>query len=369
MKIRRTASGRPTQIAAAGALVAVAGLAGGCTAGPAASASPAARKAAAARTPRWQLQAPPESAGTADRAFGAVSCSSSSACLAIATHDYDQHGYGQFSETWNGSHWTLRTVPAPGAVYPGAVYLYGVQCRSARWCVAVGTIGTTGTVGVSSTDFVPVVDHWNGSAWTQAKAPVPAGATMSQLGAVACSGTTACMAVGSSGKGSGVPGLLAERWNGSAWKIQPVPAPSADGGVLAAVACPAADACRAVGSDKGGLFSEVWDGSSWVIRPVPVPAGGSAAELSGVSCTAADSCEAVGTYSKRGTSRPLAEVWSGSAWLAQAPSAVSGATSTGLDAVSCISATDCEAAGKAGTRTGPIQAGDSTHLLALRYSS
>jgi hypothetical protein len=346
MKIRRSVAVRLTLVAAVAALAAVAGLAGAFATGPAAGAGRVAGKAAAARTPTWRMQAPPEPARTTNQAFGAVSCSSSSACLAIATHDFDEHGYGQFAETWNGSHWIVRTVP-----HPEAVYLYGVQCRSARWCVAVGTIGASGN------DFVPVADRWNGRAWRQSKPPVPAGATINALTAVACSGTTACTAIGDSGKGSGLPGLLAERWNGSDWKIQSIPAPSAGGGVLAAVACPTAHACRAVGSDKKGLFSEVWNGSSWVIRPVPVPAGGSAAKLSGVSCAAADSCEAVGTYRKGGISRPLAEAWNGSRWLTQTPSAVSGATSTGLDAVSCVSATDCEAAGQAGTTAGPPQAG------------
>jgi hypothetical protein len=402
MKIRRTGSGRLTQVAAASVLTAVAGLAGAVASGPAASASPVAGKTAA--TPTWRMQAPPEPAKTTDQAFGPVSCSSSSACLALATHDFDAHGYGQFAETWNGSHWSVRTVPNPGAVF-----LYGVQCRSAKWCVAVGTIGATGD------DFVPVADRWNGSAWTQSKPPVPAGATLSQLGAVACSATTACTAVGSSGKGSGTPGLLAERWNGSAWKIQSIPAPAARGGVLAAVACPAARACRAVGSDSKGLFSEVWNGSSWVVRPVPVPSGGADADLEAVSCTAADRCEAVGSYARGETFRPLAERWNGSRWLAQAPPTISGAPAADLDAVSCVSATDCEAAGEAqtkagsqagvvekwnGTRwsvqeqvlpagdrsaalsgisctTGPVceavgnhgQTGDGTHLLALRYSS
>jgi hypothetical protein len=341
MKIKRTVARRLTQVAAAGALAAVAGLAGACASGPVASASPVAGKAAT-----WRMQAPPEPAGTTDQAFGDVSCSSSSACLALATHDYDAHGYGQFAETWNGSRWTPRTVPNAGDVY-----LYGVNCQSARWCVAVGT-----TAGTSIDHFVPVVDRWNGSAWRQASLPVPAGAT-GGLGAVACSGITACTAVGSSGKGSGAPGLLAERWNGSAWKIQSIPAPSARDGVLAAVACPAARACRAVGSDSKGLFSEVWNGSSWVIRPVPVPSGGADADLEAVSCTAADRCEAVGTYSKGGTSRLLAERWNGSRWLAQAPSAVAGAASTKLFAVSCVSATDCEAAGQTGTVALPDSAG------------
>src|SRR5262249_23764602 len=157
------------------------------------------------------------------------------------------------AETWNGSRWTVRTVPKPEDAY-----LYGVQCRSAHWCVAVGAIKAVPPVG---DDYVPVADRWNGSAWAQVRPPVPAGATNSDLGAVACSGTTACMAIGESAKGTGAPGLLAERWNGSSWEIQPVPAPDGGGGLLEAVACPEADACRAVGSDSKGLFSEIWNGS------------------------------------------------------------------------------------------------------------
>jgi hypothetical protein len=253
-------------------------------------------------------------------------------------------GVGGFAETWNGLHWTVRTVPDGKA----ADDLEGVTCRSAQWCVAVGS-------KASGNDFVPVTDRWNGRAWTQAEPPAPGGATNGDLAAVACSATTACTAIGESATGKGVPTLLAERWNGSAWKIQPLPAPPG-GGLLHAVACPAASACRAVGSDDKGLFSEVWNGAAWVIRPVPVPPGGSFAGLNGVSCTAAAFCEAVGSYEKGGTFRSLAEVWTGSRWLLQAPSAGPGATSSQLNAVSCVSATDCEAAGDAQT-TATGQAG------------
>jgi hypothetical protein len=336
IKMRRTVSGRLTQIAAVGALAA-AGLAGVV----AASASPVAGNAPAA--PTWKMQTPPEPAGTTNQAFGAVSCASSSACLTLAINDFPR-GFGEFAETWNESRWTVRTVPDGKTTYD----LQGVKCRSAQWCVAVGTTA-------SGNNFVPAADHWNGSAWTQARPPAPAGATNSDLAAVACSGTTACTAIGESAKGKGAPTPLAERWNGSAWKVQPVPAPPG-GGLLQAVACPAAHACRAVGSDNKGLFSAVWNGSSWVIRPVPVPAGGSSAGLTGVSCTAADFCEAVGSYQKAGTFRSLAEVWNGSRWRPQAPPTVSGAMSSQLNAVSCVSATDCEAAGDART-TATLQVG------------
>jgi hypothetical protein len=348
IRMRRTLSVRLTQIAAVGALaaagLAAAGLAAVGATDSAASASPVTGKAAAATAPTWKMQAPPEPAGTTDQAFGAVSCSSSSACLAIAINDFPR-GFGQFAETWNGSHWTVRTVPGGNSTDE----LQGVKCRSAQWCMAVGT-------KASGNDFVPVADRWNGSAWTPTKAPAPAGATNSDLGAVACSGTTACTAIGETAKGKAAPTLLAERWNGSAWKIQSVPAPTGGGGLLNAVACPAARACRAVGDDNKGLFSEVWNGSSWAIRPVPVPAGGSSAGLGSVSCTAANFCEAVGSYQKGGAFRWLAEVWNGSRWRAQTLPA-SGAAASQLNAVSCVSATDCEAAGDAGVAEGPQEAG------------
>jgi hypothetical protein len=215
--------------------------------------------------------------------------------------------------------------------------------------MAVGAIPAFPPTGPN---YVPVADRWNGRAWTQVNPPAPASATTSELTAVACSGTTACTAIGQDQRPTGTPPrVLADRWNGSAWKIQPVAAPPA-GGLLDAIACPAAHACRAVGSDTTGLFSEVWNGAKWVVRPVPVPAGGSSAGLTSISCTATNSCEAVGTYEQGGTFLPLAEVWNGSRWRAQASPAVPGATSAGLDTVSCVSASDCEAGGDAATTAG-----------------
>ena len=299
-------------------------------------------------------------AGTTNQGFGAVSCSSSSACLAIAINDFPR-GFGEFAETWNGSRWAVRAVPDGQA----GADLDGVACRSARWCVGVGARAS------GDVNSVPVADRWNGSSWTQARPPVPAGATTSGLGAVACSGSRACTAVGSFARGRGAPRPLAVRWNGSAWKVQPVPAPTATGSMLAAVACPAADACRAVGSDLKGLFAAVWNGSAWRLRPVPVPAGSSSALLNGLSCPAADRCEAVGTYStKKGYFRSLAEAWNGSRWHVQARPPFSVAPVSSLNGVSCVSATDCEAAGgarlTAGTRAGVLEKWNGTRWLVQR---
>ena len=349
MRVRRTGSGQRAQIMLVAVLTAAAGLAGALAVGPVASASPLAGKAAAPRTLAWRVQAPPVPSGTTNQGFGGVSCSSSSACLAIAINDFPR-GFGEFAETWNGSRWAVQRVPGGQA----GADLDGVTCRTARWCLGVGSKAS------GDVTSVPVADRWNGTAWTQARPPVPAGATTAGLSAAACTGTRACTAVGSFARGTGAPRPLAERWNGSAWKTEPVPAPTATGSMLTAVACRTVRACRAVGTDLKGLFSEIWNGSTWRIRPVPVPAGGSFAELNDISCPAADSCEAVGSYSNsKGDFRSLAEAWNGSRWHVQARPPASVATVTRLNAVSCVSATNCEAAGDAritaGTQAGALE--------------
>src|ERR1700752_3641228 len=103
MKITLTVPRRLTHIAVAGALTATVGLAGPLAAGPAASASPVAGQAAAT-SPRWRTQATPEPAKTIDQSFDDVSCSSSSACLAIASYVLPHKKdiiLGTFAETWN----------------------------------------------------------------------------------------------------------------------------------------------------------------------------------------------------------------------------------------------------------------------------
>ncbi len=351
MKIRLTVSRRQTQIGAAAALAATAGLAGMLAAVPPASASPAAGQAAAT-TPAWRTQATPEPAGSIDQSFDGVSCTSSTACMGIGSYVLAHHAgviLGEFGETWNGARWTVRKVPNG----TGRVFLEAVKCRSARWCVAVGDISPRPNGGNGS----PVVDTWNGGTWKQVKLPLPAGATNGALYTVACSGTAACTAIGQSANGSQAPSLLAERWNGSSWKAQSMPEPA--GATLTGVACPTVHACRAVGEDNQGLLTEFWNGSAWTVVPAPVPAGTTLQDVSAISCISADSCEAVGGYESDSNSfwYTLAEVWNGSRWRVQPTPAFSGATSATLSAVSCVSATDCEAGGQITTKGGSVAAG------------
>jgi hypothetical protein len=68
---------------------------------------------------------------------------------------------------------------------------------------------------------------------------------------------------------------LAERWGGSTWKTQQVPDVNEIGYTqLTAVSCSAASACVAMGTYNGGTgaISELWNGTSWKLYPMPGPA-------------------------------------------------------------------------------------------------
>ena len=91
-----------------------------------------------------------------------------------------------------GGNWALDTLPA------GAGTLEGVACISPADCWAVGS-----PFGLDNPTRTTAL-HWDGSAWTRASSPfrVREGKpTVHSLSAIACSGTTACLAVGEANAG------------------------------------------------------------------------------------------------------------------------------------------------------------------------
>jgi hypothetical protein len=137
----------------------------------------------------------------------------------------------------------------------------------------------------------------------------------------------------------------------STWTFQPVPAPAgSEFPTLEGVSCPSADSCTAVGAAEvngtGEAVADSWNGSAWSSQTTsPLPPHRSASGLNGVSCPSATYCVAVGGTSSRSFSYPLAEVWNGSTWTSMTVPApiTSPARSTTLASVSCVSAADCTA--------------------------
>ena len=165
--------------------------------------------------------------------------------------------------------------------------------------------------------------------------------TARELLDVACATAKNCLAVGNDQnafKGAGGP--LAERWNGTTWRIIAVKLPSgATGGVLGRISCARATHCVAVGFyDKGSghqfALADTWNGSTWTPVQPPAP-GGQNTALTGVSCKSVTRCVAVGMFTKNASGGPtgaaLAETLNGGKWTQARPPVPAGAVLSGLD--------------------------------------
>ena len=286
---------------------------------------------------RWQLQPPaiPQAAIASD--LSAVSCPFVNFCAAVGGDEESGSVFNAEVETWNGSAWTLGTIPNAGNTA-----LNGVSCNGAKVCTAVGDVLSGGSI-------VTLALRWNGTDWTAQSTPNPTGVTSSFLIGVSCPSVKNCIAVGRSLDGSGNQIPFAEHWNGTSWTIKNTPVPAgAHIPQLNGVSCTSSTACQAVGSDDTGTWAEQWDGTSWTIKNTPIPSGGRNGFLGGVSCTAANACTAVGDFVNASNKAvPLAERWNGTNWAAQNAKVPSGSISE-FSSVSCTTtqfSTGCNAVG------------------------
>jgi hypothetical protein len=266
----------------------------------------------------WAIQVIPTPAGTTESDLESVSCTSASACTAVGTY-LASTPVKVLAERWNGKSWAVQTTPNPTTT--GASSLFGVSCRSARSCTAVGSDGT-------ALLSVPLAEHWNGKSWAIQTTPNPkAGHTV--LTGVSCLSATSCTAVGNyqlfDSGATKTYATLAEHWNGKSWAIQTTPNPNPDGGKqheqddLVGVSCVSAKSCTAAGFYYGALgaltLAEHWNGTSWTVQSTPNPNTTGGSNFAGVSCVSGKSCTAVGNY---GNVLTLAERWNGTAWAIQA---------------------------------------------------
>jgi hypothetical protein len=249
-----------------------------------------------------------------------------------------QSGTSALAELWDGSTWSTRKVPAPLGTT-----LSSVSCTSTSWCVGVGTYRPKGYQGPT----YPLAEAWNGTTWKQQ--PVPAHSTSAHqnaLSSVSCVSPEDCWAVGSYSAynpGGGSTYTLAEHWNGTAWSIVPsgvLDQPPAN--FLTSVSCVDADFCVAAGYNWGSSsttgFLDIWNGTSWKIL---VTAFGTGTELNSVSCAATSACAVVGFYEYSGTGDTVVGAWNGSKWTGTYPSNPGSATSSNLAATSCVTGARC----------------------------
>jgi hypothetical protein len=290
----------------------------------------------------WSTQStpnPPVPPGPVGEAkLEGVSCYSASMCVAVGENKQQGKAYAQW---WNGSSWSASKLQEGFA--NGS--RYGVACVSATVCQIVGTSSNGAAVAEEAFVFGNEL-----SVNTTNTAANPEGAAKVVLRDISCTASSACTAVGSYEK-EGKTKTLAERWNGTAWSIQTTPNPETGSGMLWGVSCASATSCWAVGKNDANTYAMSWNGTSWSASTPPKPAGATSAGLQKLSCPSTTSCTAVGSYYNGTVWKTLAESWNGSSWSVSStpnPSeaksgALSGSFLTGL---SCTAANSCIAVGR-----------------------
>jgi hypothetical protein len=292
-------------------------------------------KTQGAEAPEWEIQATPSEVEQSELAD--VSCAPGQ-CIAVGVDSS-----GPLVEVWDGEEWTIESNPA------GVVELNNVECLvNVEACVAVGGKEGEAWVGV-----------WSTSVGWQTLPMEKAPGSSSTLNGASCVGkdsTKECWVVGSYTEfGSDSP--LAMRWSTVIGKWETIEAPSeGEGSELNAVSCNAVGSCVAAGhytdfGDKHPLVTS-WDGEEWSAEEPPSPeAEGADTYLSDVSCTGAagpsTACVAVGANDNGAPQTPVGTLWNGEEWSLTTPvepSEVEG--DYALRGVSCVSETQCYAAGK-----------------------
>lgn len=220
------------------------------------------------------------------------------------------YGIDPLIEHWNGTAWSIVASPPLGTE--------GGDEWGTLSDVAAISSGDVWAVGYRSAgDYQGLVEHWGGSNWSVAADASPAG---SYLSSVSATGPNDVWAVG----GSDPHNNFIEHWNGASWSVVASPQP-ARGSSLDSVRAISPTDAWAVGSQTASTGAEVtftlhWNGATWNEVPSPNMSTASSAsnQLRSVTAISPNNVWAVGMYENEQTSihqhRTLALRWNGSSW-------------------------------------------------------
>ena len=217
-----------------------------------------------------------------------ISCVSSSFCAAVSTYTSDNTPTTGSLSLWDGTRWTAQPIPNFGAA--------SVSCTSASFCLATSDETHAGWA------------VWNGSVWA-VKNQNP---SVYDMGPVSCVSSTFCQSVGY--------GSVMFGFNGTSWTRTTLPGATS-------VSCVTKTFCVAAGTNgQGNGISYTFNGTAWggaVANPV----------AGAISCRTTTFC--------LGAADGKTAVYNGTTW--SGTSAVL-AGQTGTTAASCVSPTFCIAA-------------------------
>lgn len=245
--------------------------------------------------------------------------------------------------------WSARTAPAVTAASPaGPVILPGAPTGPTDGILSCPTGSFCGALVPSQAGAgqAPELETYAAGAWNEPTPPAPA-----RLAAVSCPAAGWCVAVGQDPDVPGGARGIVETL--SAGAVTAVLAPGGPGDAPDSVACAAVGSCVAVGETFSA--TAVWSlvSGAWQETELPVTgaagSSGLAPRLTDVVCPAPGSCTAVGhAYSATGVEEGLALTQSAGTWHTWFVTAPPGAATTdpvSLDAVSCASPGACLAVG------------------------
>ena len=282
---------------------------------------------------KWSVATLPLPSGASSPVLISVSCPSSSDCVAVG-HDTSGGATVPLAYTFSSGTWQVDTESMPSGAT--SAYLTGVSCVTSTQCYAVGTAST------GPFDMIPD----GPTSWAAGSLPVPSGVTSPYLTGVSCVSSTSCVAVGFATSGSTSVPMVDTLSSG--WTATTLPVPSGQTyATLFRVSCTSSSSCVAVGYDNSGVLIETLATGTWAATATSLSLNTMANV--GISCVSSTSCVVVGQSS---SGAPTAYTLSGTTWTAATLPLPSGQSSASLSGVSCTSSTSCVAVGN--TSASPI---------------
>jgi hypothetical protein len=203
---------------------------------------------------------------------------------------------------------------------------------------------------------VALAERLDRNRWTIERVPRPVGRARREvdyLAAVSCPRAASCTAVGFAGNAAGTAGRpLTARFSAAhGWSIAPAPTPATAGvAFLSGVSCPRATSCTAVGfattrAGAGVALAERLTPAGWAPQPIPTPSAATEVQLTGVACASPSFCTAAGWFEAGGIQVMLTERWDGARWVIGRARYPAGAREVQLTDIACPSASACTAVG------------------------
>jgi hypothetical protein len=259
----------------------------------------------------WKIVSSPNVASVSND-LAAVSCFSTTFCMAVGDTINGSFLTQTTAEKWNGSKWSV--VKPKNVSTTHDQFLWGASCSTATFCMAVGYFDTaSGEYGLT--------EKWSTSAWSVVSSPHHSGGPanpVNDLWSVSCVKNTThfCLAAGHYVNASFFKQTLVEKFNGSKWSMLTSPDKSTtdDDAWYSGVSCSATNFCMDTTFTSPNGSSEQtnilrWNGTTVSIKTSANTSSAQDNRLQAASCVSSAFCMAVGQYTPTTISQNLAEVW------------------------------------------------------------